>query len=233
MNCSEAVILAGGFGTRLQSVVSGIPKPMAQVGDKPFLYYVLNYLNKFEIKRVVLSVGYCHNTIIEYFGNRFGNMELDYAIENEPLGTGGAVKYATKYIKSESFLLLNGDSFFKSDLKQLVKFHKQNNSKITLSLKELKNFDRYGSVKINRKGLVTQFSEKKICDIGLINTGVYVVDSAVVKSFNTEKFSFEKDILEKEIDNKTIYGIVSDGYFIDIGIPQDYEIVQNNISELL
>ncbi|HOG19446.1 MAG TPA: nucleotidyltransferase family protein [Salinivirgaceae bacterium] len=233
MICKEAIILAGGFGTRLQSVISDVPKPMAPVGDKPFLYYILKYINSFGLNRVVLSVGYRHETIIEYFGKKFENLELVYAIENQPLGTGGAVKFSSNSIKSDSFFLLNGDSFFKSDLRELANFHKQNKAKITLSLKELKNFDRYGSVETDKSGLVTQFQEKQFCKSGLINTGVYVVDKDIVNSVSAEKFSFEKDVLEKEVKNKTVYGTVSDGYFIDIGIPEDYEKAQSDVNQLL
>ena len=233
MICKEAIILAGGFGTRLQSVVSDVPKPMAPVGGKPFLYYVLKYINSFGLNRVVLSLGYRHETIMEYFGDKFENLELVYAVEKQPLGTGGAVKFSLSSIQSDSFFLLNGDSFFKSDLRELASFHKRSRAKITLSLKKLQNFDRYGSVEMDPSGIVTQFQEKRFCQSGLINTGVYIVDKEIVNSVNAEKFSFEKDVLEIEVKNKTVYGTVSDGYFIDIGIPEDYEKVQGDINQLL
>ncbi|HNY62793.1 MAG TPA: nucleotidyltransferase family protein [Bacteroidales bacterium] len=233
MICKEAIILAGGFGTRLQSVISDVPKPMAPVGGKPFLYYILKYISSFGLNRVVLSVGYRHETIMEYFGDKFEDVELVYAIENQPLGTGGAVKFSLNSIQSETFFLLNGDSFFKSDLRELASFHKRSRAKITLSLKELQNFDRYGSVEMDQSGIVTQFQEKRFCQSGLINTGVYIVDKEIVNSVNAEKFSFEKDVLEIEVKNKTVYGIVSNGYFIDIGIPEDYEKVQGDINQLL
>ena len=150
MICKEAIILAGGFGTRLQSVVSDVPKPMAPVGNKPFIYYILKYINSFGLNRVVLSVGYRHETIIEYFGEKFENLELVYAIENQPLGTGGAVKFSSNSIKSDCFFA-EWRQFFQIGFRELANFHKQNGAKITLSLKELKNFDRYTRLKqINR-----------------------------------------------------------------------------------
>lgn len=233
MKCNEAVILAGGFGTRLQSVVSDVPKPMAKVGEYPFLHYVLNHLKNNGIKKIVLSVGYRHETIIKYFGSKFGNVELTYAIENQPLGTGGAVKFAAQYITTDKFFLLNGDSIFKSDLSLLEDFHEQKQSQITLSLKEMQHFDRYGSVQINHKGQITTFREKQYCKAGLINTGVYMVDKQSIIHIDRDKFSFEKDILEQQLENQTIYGTISEGYFIDIGIPEDYSKANNNIHMLL
>jgi D-glycero-alpha-D-manno-heptose 1-phosphate guanylyltransferase len=233
MTCKEAIILAGGFGTRLQSVVSDIPKPMASVGDKPFLFYILRYLESFGIERTVLSVGYRHEIISQYFGSRFGSMELLYAIENQPLGTGGAVKYASEMIQANRFFLLNGDSFFRADLKKLYRLHNDKEARITLSLKEMQNFDRYGSVEMTPMGLISAFNEKRFCESGLINTGIYVIEKHIVANFPEQKFSLEKDILEKEITNNTVYGQVYDGFFIDIGIPDDYQRVQSLVEELM
>ncbi len=233
MICTEAIILAGGFGTRLQSVVSDIPKPMAQVGEKPFLYYILRYLESFGIERTVLSVGYRHEFISQYFGDRFGAMELFYAIENQPLGTGGAVKYASEMIQANRFFLFNGDSFFRTDLEKLNDLHNQRNAKITLSLKEMQNFDRYGSVVMDTSGLISAFNEKRYCESGLINTGIYVIEKHIVANFPEQKFSLEKDILEKEVANSSVYGRVFDGFFIDIGIPEDYSRIQSLVEELM
>lgn len=233
MICKEAIILAGGFGTRLQSVVSDIPKPMAPVGDKPFLFYILRYLESFGIERTVLSVGYRHEIISQYFGDRFGAMELFYAIENQPLGTGGAVKYAAGMLQADQFFLLNGDSFFRADLEKLNALHNRRNSQITLSLKEMQNFDRYGSVVMDTSGLISAFNEKRFCESGLINTGIYVIQKQTVVNFPEHKFSLEKDILEKEVSNNSVYGQVFDNFFIDIGIPDDYHRIQSLVEELI
>lgn len=233
MICKEAVILAGGFGTRLQSVVSDIPKPMAPVGEKPFLFYILRYLESYGIQRTVLSVGYRHEVISGHFGSKFNKMELLYAVEAQPLGTGGAVKYAAQHLHSTQFFLLNGDSYFKSDLRALYKFHSEKDSKATLSLKKMHDFDRYGSVLMDNNGMISTFNEKQFCPEGLINAGIYLVEKQLIEIFPEEKFSFEKDILEKEVVNKTIYGQVFNEFFIDIGIPEDYARVQKNIEKLL
>ncbi|MBD3842888.1 MAG: NTP transferase domain-containing protein, partial [Campylobacterales bacterium] len=150
----EAIVLAGGLGTRLKSVVSNVPKPMATIGDKPFLEYILKYLKKNGITRVILSVGYKLEIIEEYFGNNFEGIELIYSKEDEPLGTGGAIKKAMSKVKSSKVYIINGDTFFDVNLKSLILV---DNSKITLSLKHMKNFDRYGCVESDENNLVTAF----------------------------------------------------------------------------
>ena len=218
----EAVILAGGFGTRLRSIISEIPKPMAPIGDTPFIYYLLKQLQHFKINKVVLSVGYKYESIIEYFGYQFENMELSYSIEETPLGTGGGVKLAISQIQEDKFILLNGDSFFGVDLTALANFHISNKAEISLSLKPLSNFDRYGSVSIDDNNKVCKFLEKQPCRYGLINGGIYIINKQIFNHIDTDKFSLEKDILEPNVKHETIYGFISDSFFIDIGIPEDY-----------
>lgn len=220
---NEAVILAGGFGTRLQTVVSDIPKPMAEVNNKPFLEYVLNYLLKFNIKNIVLSVGYKHNVIIDYFGNNFKGININYAIESEPLGTGGAIKFAANKIHSKDFFLLNGDTLFDVNLNELSKFHKNLNSDISLSLKPMKGIDRYGVVEFDNNFKINNFKEKKYQKSGYINGGVYAINKNVLEKTDKKKFSFEKDIMEKYLSKINIFAYISDTYFIDIGIPEDYK----------
>ena len=130
----EAIVLAGGLGTRLKSVVSNVPKPMAPIGDKPFLEYILKYLKKNGITRAILSVGYKSEIIEEYFGNNFEGIDLVYSVEKEPLGTGGAIKKAMSKVKSNQVYIINGDTFFDINLKSLIL---EDNSKIILSLKHI------------------------------------------------------------------------------------------------
>ncbi|MDR0364061.1 MAG: nucleotidyltransferase family protein [Bacteroidales bacterium] len=218
----ESLILAGGFGTRLQSVVSDIPKPMAIIDDKPFLEYLLLYLYRQGCRHCVLSVGYKHEQIIDYFGDRFLTIKLDYAIEDNPLGTGGGIKNGLHFLERENFFLLNGDSLFNVDLKELAQYHFQNNADVTLSLKRMIQAERYGTVEIEN-GRVLRFNEKKFVDNGLINGGVYVASK---KIFNNpalgKKFSFEKNVLEENIKECPIFALIFDNYFIDIGVPEDY-----------
>lgn len=227
------VILVGGQGTRLRSVVSDLPKPMADINGKPFLEYLLYFLNNQGCHHCVLSVGYKHEIIKNYFGNQYLNMKLDYAVEEEPLGTGGGIKNSLRFISQDNFFLLNGDSFFDVNLSELAEFHIQNHAAITLSVKEMLHVDRYGTLKIE-KDKITQFNEKKIIEQGFINAGVYAVSKNIFdeKYINKDKFSFEKDILEAYVKSLPFYAFISDGYFIDIGIPEDYQKAQSELKEI-
>lgn len=217
--CQEAIILCGGLGTRLRSVISDVPKPMAPINNKPFLAFVLEYLKKQNISRVVLAVSYKYEIIQEYFGNSYLGMKILYSIEKEPLGTGGAILEALNLINSDSCYVLNGDTFFDVNLDRL----KLDNSDICVALKPMKNFDRYGSVDIDNNSYISAFNEKKFTSNGLINGGVYLIKKHIFNSFNLpNKFSFEEFFQE----NFLIFNAkatVFDDYFIDIGIPQDYK----------
>jgi len=229
MKLRECVILVGGQGTRLRSVIQDIPKPMADVNGKPFLEYLLHFLNAQGCNHAVLSVGYKHEIIKNYFGNQYLNLKIDYAIEEEPLGTGGGIKNSLDFISQNDFFLLNGDSFFDVDLMQLAEFHFIKKSAITLSVKEMHHVDRYGTLNIEN-GKIFSFNEKQPIERGFINAGVYVVSKQVFEDEQlTEKFSFEKDILEKNVNTLSFYAFESDGYFIDIGIPEDYRKAQKEL----
>ena len=216
----EAIILCGGLGTRLRSVISDVPKPMAPIKNKPFLAFVLEYLKKQNISRVVLAVSYKYEIIQEYFGNSYLGIQILYSIEKEPLGTGGAILEALNLINSDSCYVLNGDTFFDVNLDRL----KLDNSDICVALKPMKNFDRYGSVDIDNNSYISAFNEKKFTSNGLINGGVYLIKKNIFNSFNLHnKFSFEEFFQE----NFLIFNAkatVFDDYFIDIGIPQDYKV---------
>lgn len=226
----EAVILAGGLGTRLQSIVSNVPKPMAQVAGKPFLEYLLHYLNEFSIERVIFSIGYKAETIQQYFGKKYQSIQLEYITEKEPLGTGGALKLALQHCFHNEILVLNGDTFFNIDLDDFWIFHKLNKAEITIALREIENAARYGTVKLNEEGKIVAFLEKSgIEEPGIINAGIYVVGQSVFSKFSLpEKFSLEKDFFEKHLTQLSIYGCLFDAYFIDIGIPDDYLKAQDD-----
>ncbi len=225
----EAIVLAGGLGTRLRKVVKDVPKPMADINGKPFLEYLLAFLAKQGIEKVILSVGYKYEIIKNYFGNSFLDMELLYSIENEPLGTGGGIRKSLFLVDSKVFFVVNGDTFFDVDLKKLFLFHKKKNSVLSVALKPMKSFDRYGSVKLDENKRIIDFEEKKYYVSGLINGGIYLLNKNFFMSFNLrEKFSFEKDFLEKYYTMYDFYGLSFDDYFIDIGIPEDYERAKEN-----
>ena len=218
----EAIILAGGLGTRLKGVISDIPKPMAPVANQPFLKYILDYLKQQGIERIILSVGYKYEVIEDFFGNNYEGLELVYSVENEPLGTGGGIRLAVDKLKGEQAFIINGDTFFDVNLLELEDLAIQKNSNLCLALKPMRSFDRYGSVNL-QKSRITSFKEKQFVQEGLINGGIYWFQKSLLEMFKSgQKFSFEQDLMEKQIDSKVISGFISDSYFIDIGIPEDY-----------
>jgi len=218
----EAIILAGGLGTRLREAVAGLPKPMAPVNGKPFLWYILKFLAQSGFSKVIISAGYKANIIFEYFGDSFENIELNYVIEEQPLGTGGAILKSLKEASGDNILIVNGDTWFPVDIKGMFRFHELNNAGITIALKEMVDFDRYGSVELSGSN-VAAFREKEFCRVGLINGGVYTINKGFLISLELpEKFSFEKEILEKLAGDTKLCGFISDAPFIDIGIPDDY-----------
>ena len=217
----EAIILAGGFGTRLSKVVSDVPKPMAPINERPFLEYLLDDLNNKGINRFILAVGYKKEVIKNYFRERYKNIEIIYSDEDIPLGTGGAIKKALTLSKAEDIFIVNGDTFFDVDLKEMYKFHKENNSNLTLAIKKMEKFDRYGSLVLEENKII-KFEEKKYIEKGYINGGVYLLKKNILSNKKEDSFSFEKDILENKELKIEKYGYKSEGYFIDIGIPEDY-----------
>ncbi|EDP0280287.1 NTP transferase domain-containing protein [Campylobacter jejuni] len=213
----QAIILCGGLGTRLKSVIKDIPKPMAPINDKPFLEFIFEYLKKQGIKEVILAVSYKYEVIQEYFKDEFLSIKIKYSIEKEPLGTGGAIKEALKFIKNEAYVL-NGDTFFDIDLTKL----KLNGNRICLALKQMNDFDRYGTVNVDKHGFVMSFEEKVFKKQGLINGGIYLLAKDIFNEFDLEKkFSFEEFLQENCEKLKTRAEIFND-YFIDIGVPEDY-----------
>lgn len=223
----EAIILAGGLGTRLRSVVSEVPKCMAPVDGRPFLQYMLEWLSRYDVSHVVLSVGYLKEVIFSFMDSRAWPFEISYAVEDEPLGTGGGIRLALTKCREDRVIVLNGDTFFDVDLDAL-----SFTAPVTLALKPMRNFDRYGAVDWDGE-LVTGFHEKAACAEGLINGGVYaLVRSQLDFAFQPKRFSFEKDLLEPLAAAHLVAGQVQDGYFIDIGIPEDYARAQRELPEI-
>jgi len=220
----ESIILAGGLGTRLQNTIGNLPKCMAEINGQPFLRYLLVYLESQKCSRVVLSLGYQHETILDWLKQQHFSFEIDFVIEDTPLGTGGGMQLALKKCNEENVVVLNGDTIFSINLEALLLWHLQQKSTTTLALKEMKKFERYGSVLINNKHQIIAFDEKKFKEIGLINGGIYVVNR--IQFFNKnlpDKFSFEKDYLESFVLENAFFGKTFQDYFIDIGIPDDYQ----------
>ncbi len=227
---SEAIILAGGLGTRLRSVVPELPKCMAPVADRPFLDYVIEYLQKQGIRKFIFALGYKSEIIERFLKSGLAASGYQLSIEHEPLGTGGAIRLAAAQATAASVLVLNGDTFFDIDVRELAAFHESHAADCSLSLKPMHDFDRYGVVELGKDHTVKNFHEKKRYASGLINGGVYALSvEQFIKEDLPPVFSFEKDYLEKYYTRRRILGLVQDRYFIDIGIPEDYERAQTEL----
>ncbi len=223
-----AIVLAGGLGTRLRSLINDLPKPMAPVNGKPFLHYIFQYLKQEQIREVILSVGYKHEVIEEFFGKEYLGIKIQYSVEEEPLGTGGGIKQAFDLVDGPAYVL-NGDTFFGVNLLALQEFYFEKGSDIALAIKPLENFDRYGTVQMDESFRITKFEEKRLVERGFINGGIYFFDKKLFDKVDMpKKFSFEKDILERYTAELKFSGDVFDGYFIDIGIPEDYNKAQHD-----
>lgn len=232
----EVIVLAGGLGTRLRSAVPDQPKCMADIDGRPFLWYLFRFLARYDVSRVVLALGYLSEKVTEWASARSWPFELAYSIEDEPLGTGGALLKALSQCRDESVVVINGDTLADVDLDMLMAYHRQNGAAITLTLKRMYSFDRYGTVLVDEDGVVRSFEEKRPCDEGLINAGVQVLSPAsVIWPSQTDmavKFSFERELLEPMASGGSVQSVETDGYFIDIGVPEDYRRAQIDLPRL-
>jgi D-glycero-alpha-D-manno-heptose 1-phosphate guanylyltransferase len=219
----EVVILAGGLGTRLKSAVPDLPKCMADVNGKPFLDYVIQFALDQGVEHFIFSLGYKSEIIIAHLELCWPSLHYEYCVESIPLGTGGGISLAASLVQGEDFFVLNGDTIFLVSLTKLAAIHIAVDSLVTIAVKPMANFDRYGTV-VLEENLVTAFQEKRPCEKGLINGGVYIINKNMLLQQNMpEKYSFEKEILERLVHQKMISAGIFEDYFIDIGIPDDYK----------
>ena len=232
----DVIILAGGLGSRLRPVVHDRPKCMALVAGRPFLWYVLRNLMRFKVESVVLSVGYLREFIFEWVEKNRASFpfSIDFVVEERPLGTGGGIRFALQKVKSDDAVVLNGDTFFDVDLDGFFCRHCSRKSLVTVALKSMLSFDRYGSVSVNAAtSKIVRFNEKQFCREGLINGGIYAIrkDSAFWGN-KPESFSFETEVLQKQCgDAGDVSGFEFTDYFIDIGIPEDYRLANLHFVE--
>ncbi len=231
---TEAIILAGGFGTRLSKVVKDTPKPMALINGRPFLEYQINYLKSHGIERIILSVGYLSEQIQDHFKNKFNGLEIEYAVEKSPLGTGGGIKLAFNHLKTTEALVVNGDTLFDIDIKELYSKHKNKNSNFSIALRIVEDVSRYGKLVIDKNNRILKFAEKgNFSGKGVINGGTYIITKRFfTDNYLPEKFSLETDVFEHYCSNYSFYGFQFKDYFIDIGIPEDYKKAQNDFKRL-
>jgi D-glycero-alpha-D-manno-heptose 1-phosphate guanylyltransferase len=226
----KAIILAGGLGTRLSSIVSDTPKPMAKIGARPFLEYLLDYLIEQGTEQVVLAVSHKWEVIREHFGNTYRGILLEYSVEDEPLGTGGAIRQALETINDDEVIVLNGDTLFHVDLEAMAAAHHRGGVLLTITLKQVVDCGRFGRVSISDNGVITEFMEKSTNAPGWINGGVYILNRRLLDNLQMpEKFSFEQDLVEPNIGRIRPVAFQSNAYFIDMGVPEDYERAQSEI----
>jgi D-glycero-alpha-D-manno-heptose 1-phosphate guanylyltransferase len=228
----EAIILAGGLGTRLRSVTGNdLPKPMADVAGKPFLHYLLEQLKRWNVDRVVFSVGHKYEIIETTFGEHYLGMQIAYSVEAEPMGTGGAIRLALEHIEDDGCFILNGDSYFNTAFDAIEDVFNINDADLVMALKHVENSDRYGTVQLDDQHRITQFNEKNFVESGYINAGIYCATKSLLDKLpQQQKFSFEEDYLKPFAQRDRIYGVLSDAYFIDIGVPYDYRKANEDFS---
>jgi D-glycero-alpha-D-manno-heptose 1-phosphate guanylyltransferase len=224
----KAVVLAGGQGTRLKGVIKDIPKPMAPIETRPFMEYIILQLRKAGISEIVISTGYRGEVIKSCFGNGKGlNLSISYSEEREPLGTGGAIKKALGMIQDKNVIAMNGDSFLEIDFEELISFHHEQNAITTMGLVPLENTGRYGAVKVNDKKEIVSFSEKGSHQKGFINGGVYIINRKLMDFIPEGQISLEKDVFPLLLGRR-LYGLAINGFFVDIGVPEDYLKLRND-----
>lgn len=232
MQITEAIILAGGEGTRLQQAVPGLPKCLAPINGRAFIDYLLLHLQAQGITRYVFALGVKAWQVQSYLEQNWPQIHKAYAIETTPLGTGGAIKNAVAHTITRQVLVLNGDTLFRFNLPVAATFHQASSSKCTLLVKPMQAVDRYGSVTINDAGRVTGFGEKSATGSGYINAGVYLLNMpAFTSHLWPAAFSFETDYLQQLYKITPMFAFVQDGYFIDIGLPEDYLKAQSELND--
>jgi len=229
----DVVILAGGKGTRLSSIIQDIPKPMASVADRPFLSQLFEQLRRAGFHKVIMSVGYKHEAIQSYYGHNFKDIKVDYCVEETPLGTGGGIRLGLQHADTDDVLVINGDTFFDINFSKFLTFHEHGNYDFSLALKPVAENTRYGSVQVN-DSRITGFVEKgKQLTSGLINGGIYLVNrNRFLTQTSDTSFSLETEYLETLYQTGVLGGYIDDGYFIDIGIPDDYKIADEHFRRL-
>ena len=229
---TTAIVLAGGLGTRLREAVPGLPKPMAPVNGRPFLEYLIDYWIEQGVERFVMSVGYLHQHIVNHFGSCYRGVEIEYSVEESPLGTGGALLLASAKLKSNSpFLLLNGDTFFAVDLGQLLDFSSVIRADWCFSIFQSSDQSRYLGLDLSSNGTIRSFNPSAPNDRKFVNGGVYLVHPNSLPQLGQStkiNISLEQDLFPMALEKgQNFAGLEFTGTFIDIGIPSDYQKAQS------
>lgn len=230
----EAVILAGGLGTRLRSLVADQPKSLADIGGRPFLDYLIAGLQREGIERIVVCVGHLGEQIERHLGDGSSlGVAIRYSREMEPLGTGGALRLALTLLEDETVLVTNGDSFLDFSLRDMLGLHRSRGAQVTMALSRQVARGRYGAVEVDAQGLVTAFREKpEASDAVLINAGVYLMERSAIEEIAPDRpTSLEREVLPRLV-GRSLFGAPFPGYFTDIGVPADLLAVRSDPGRL-
>jgi D-glycero-alpha-D-manno-heptose 1-phosphate guanylyltransferase len=223
-----AVLLVGGMGTRLRSVVPSTPKPLALVGGQSFLELLVRQLRHQGIRRLIMCSGYLADQIENKFGDgRAWDLAIEYSREEKPLGTAGALKLARPHLgEVADFLVMNGDSFLETDFGRLLRFHRERRGLASMAVVSVQNAGRYGTVHVDASSRVIAFMEKTGADApGFINAGLYVFGAAIFEHIPEGPVSLEREVFPRILE-RGVYALEQSGMFIDIGTPQDYASAQ-------
>lgn len=238
---NQALILAGGLGTRLREIVDDRPKAMATLGDKPFLQYQIEFLRRHEVNEIVLAVGYRYEHIMRYFGD--GNawdVHIEYAVESTPLGTAGAIRNAGAGLR-DRFWVLNGDSYFDIDLAEFrrrYRSYRESDARClgALAVTEMAERRAYGSILLDRQHRIRSFHEKspQVEGPAWINAGIYLLEKQILQFIPSgRKVSLEKETFPEVVTSEyTLYGYPASGFFVDIGTPAGYRKFEHYIREI-
>ena len=233
----EAILLCGGLGTRLRSVVSDRPKPMADIAGKPFLYYLVKMLSESGVKHLIFALGYMGEQIEAYFknGEDYG-LSISYSYEDSPLGTGGAIRNALSKVSEENVLVLNADTYFHTDYENLLSQQLKPQAMMTIASRKIEDISRYGAILKDETGRILRWNEKMSSDqaevlrSGEINGGIYVMKKSLIEKIPEGKQSLENDCIPAWLkEGIFLQALPSDGYFMDIGIPEDYAQFRKDI----
>lgn len=226
----QAVIMAGGYGTRLRPLTNRIPKPMVPIIDKPLIGYLVEHLREQGIKDIILTLGYKPEVILDYLGDgkRYG-VNIRYVIEREPLGTAGGVKNVSDMLE-DTFLVLSGDAFTNIEVDAMLDYHYVKGGLLTMAVKKMDDVKEYGVVKLNENNKVVDFVEKPLVSREkCVNTGIYILEPEVLDIIpNNEKYDFARDLFPRIIDN--MYGYEMQGYWSDIGTLSSYYLTNNYVA---
>lgn len=226
----EAIILAGGFGTRLRQIVPDCPKPMAPIGGRPFLEILLEALARKGFKRVILSLGFMAEKISSHFGSHYAGMEVVCVVEDSSLGTGGAVRLAMLAANEDHVFIFNGDTFLDLEVARVELLWQRVRQPIIVA-HTVANTARYGRLLVDDDGIVVGFAEKGVEGPGFINAGCYVLAIDALKDFAIgSAFSLESDFFLSAVKSMLVTAFVTKGKFIDIGVPEDYERAQTELA---